>query len=170
MYRKQKGFTLVEIILVTVIIAILAGTVISVINIPRIQARSRDSRRVGDIKRMQTALELHFADNRSYPDFSTSWVEVNTAGFSTAMASYISDTPQDPRNGESSGVSCFGSGNYGYWYRTTAGGATYVLGTIVEMAETAEDDMCSSVPNCANAAYACPTATATRCYCVQNPM
>ena len=88
--NKRKGFTLIEMLVVIALIGILAGVVISVINIPKTQARSRDSKRVGDIKRIQAALELYFSDNRKYP-VSTSWK--NVQNISELLPSYIDRMP-----------------------------------------------------------------------------
>ena len=168
MYKnKQSGFTLVEMITVTVIIGILASVVISVINIPRIQARSRDSKRIADIKRVQTALELYFSDFRMYPS-QDEWVGLST--LQTDLASHISDLPVDPRLGTPyNKTSCFGdvSVNYGYYYRSMSGGS-YIIGAIMEVDGSSDNDRCgvTSVPNCST--YGCNDFA--YCYCVQNPL
>ena len=169
MYKKQKGFTLVEMIIVTVIIGILAGMVITVINIPRIQSRSRDSKRIGDLKRIQSALELYFADFRVYP-LSASWV-IFDSSMINATNVYISDVPQDPRGvGEYSNILCFGDSginNYGYYYRSNDG-AIYILGTVMELDYSTEGSVCSGISNCSVGGYNC--SVDAHCYCVQNPM
>lgn len=166
--KNQKGFTLVEMILVTVIIGILASIVIGVINIPRLQARSRDSKRIGDLKMIQSSLELYFANNRRYPQQVGSWVLTNSTGFSN----YISNIPSDPRKDAPSGVSCFTNGitNYGYYYRSQSDGK-YILGGVMEIMDTAaEGNSCTaaSVSNCGDSSYGCKPDI--HCYCVQNPM
>lgn len=174
MYKKQKGFTLVEMIIVTVIIGILAGIVITVINIPRVQAKSRDSKRVGDLKMIQSALELYFADNREYPG-ELSWTLLGTTH--AALTNYISKIPLDPRNGTNSNIQCYGdmgTNAYGYYYRSQTSGK-YILGGIMEIMDTvAEKRSCTSADtsNCGDIApdpiYGC--VSNNRCYCVQNPM
>lgn len=171
MYKKQKGFTLVEMIIVTVIIGILAGTVITVINIPLIQARSRDSRRTGDLKRIQTALELYFSDHRSYPT-SASWQLVSAIHTSEYLQSYLSSVPEDPRVGESSSLACFGTTvqNYNYYYRSN-NGAVYVLGAIFEDSSRNTENLCTAeyTPNCdVSSGYDCHSDA--HCYCLQNPL
>jgi len=163
MYKKQKGFTLIEMIIVTVIIGILAGMVITVINIPRIQARSRDSRRIGDLKRIQSALELYFSNNRQYSESDTWTIFSNLI----LDEEYMNQVPADPRT-ENTGVTCFGpnSNNYGYWYRSNSPG-TYVLGTIMELDTSAQDNLCSDLAECAGG-YDCNHAGL--CYCVTSPM
>ncbi len=172
--NTKNAFTLVEMILVTVIIGIVAGIVINVINIPRVQARSRDSKRIGDLKMIQTALELYFADKRMYPDNASDWMLLDSASKIDEFSNYIGNVPLDPRQGVSSGATCFNSipNNYGYYYRSQTNG-TYVLGGIMEIMDTSlEKRSCNQVDtsNCAPAAgYGCATAN-KRCYCVQNPM
>ncbi|MEI6379184.1 MAG: LamG-like jellyroll fold domain-containing protein [Candidatus Falkowbacteria bacterium] len=65
--RKSSafGFTLIEILVVTIIIAVLLTLVIAGIRFARIQAR--DSKRMTDVKQVQAALELYFNRNNSYP-------------------------------------------------------------------------------------------------------
>jgi prepilin-type N-terminal cleavage/methylation domain-containing protein len=59
-----QGFTIVELLVVIVVIAILAAITIVAYN--GIQARSRDSIRKSDIDALAKALELHYIDNGSY--------------------------------------------------------------------------------------------------------
>jgi general secretion pathway protein G len=63
--RKQKGFTLIELLVVIAIIGLLSTLAVVALNNAR--AKSRDAKRVADIKQMQTALELFFNDCSSYP-------------------------------------------------------------------------------------------------------
>ncbi len=62
---KQKGFTLIELLVVIAIIGILAT--LAVVALQQARSRARDSRRVADIKQIQTALELFFNENGRYP-------------------------------------------------------------------------------------------------------
>jgi len=62
---KQSGFTIVELLIVIVIIAILAGLVIT--TFVGIQARARDSERQTDINAVQKAIEAYYATNGGYP-------------------------------------------------------------------------------------------------------
>ena len=65
MNKKAHGFTIVELLIVIVIIAILAAITLVAYN--GITARANDSRRRSDIKNIETALEIYFADNGQYP-------------------------------------------------------------------------------------------------------
>lgn len=62
---KQKAFTLIELLVVIAIIGILAT--LAVVALQQARSRARDSRRVADIKQIQTALELFFNENSRYP-------------------------------------------------------------------------------------------------------
>lgn len=61
----NKGFTIVELLIVIVVIAILAA--ISIVAYNGIQSRARDNTRLSDIKAIQKALELYKVDNGTYP-------------------------------------------------------------------------------------------------------
>lgn len=62
----KRGFTLIELLVVIAIIGILASVVLASLNSAR--AKSRDARRIADVKQLQLALEL-FADanGQTYP-------------------------------------------------------------------------------------------------------
>ncbi len=71
--KNKKGFTLIELLVVIAIIGLLAT--LSVVALNNARERARDSRRVSDIKQIQTALELYFNAEDSYPataDITTS--------------------------------------------------------------------------------------------------
>lgn len=62
---KSKGFTLVELLVVISIIGLLST--LAVVSLGSARSRARDARRISDIKQIQTALELHYADLGAYP-------------------------------------------------------------------------------------------------------
>ena len=63
--RAQKGFTLIELLVVIAIIGVLSTLAVVALNSAR--EKSRDSKRVADVKQIQTSLELFFADQSGYP-------------------------------------------------------------------------------------------------------
>ncbi|MBI5787118.1 MAG: prepilin-type N-terminal cleavage/methylation domain-containing protein [Candidatus Niyogibacteria bacterium] len=86
--RKKAGFTLIELLVVIAIIGVLASVVLASLNSAR--RKSRDARRVADIKQLQLALELYFDSNSSYP-------AATFATLGAALApTYIPAVPNDP--------------------------------------------------------------------------
>jgi len=63
--RTRRGFTLVELLIVMGIIAVLSAVVVA--SMVSSRTKSRDARRVADIKEVQKALEIYFDGTQSYP-------------------------------------------------------------------------------------------------------
>lgn len=119
MQKKNKGFTLIELLVVIAIIGILSSVVLASLNTAR--QKSRDAKRIADIKQIQLALELYFDANRAYPAS-----QLALATLETGLApTYIPAIPVDPLN----------TGSYVYQYTgiSTNGGCTsYHLGALLE--------------------------------------
>ena len=62
---NKKGFTLIELLVVISIIGLLST--LAVIALGNAREKSRDARRVSDIKQIQTAMELYYNDQNQYP-------------------------------------------------------------------------------------------------------
>lgn len=94
-WRRQSGFTIVELLIVIVIIGILAA--ITVVAFNGVQQRARDSARSSDIASVRKALELYRADNGIYPSVGSDNSGYNLSTLSTALVpTYISSLPNDP--------------------------------------------------------------------------
>ena len=91
MNNKKKGFTLIELLVVVAIIGLLST--LSIVALNNARARSRDARRVADVKQVQTALELYYNDNGSYPGSVT--FDGNTS-IGTGTNTYMAKTPAAP--------------------------------------------------------------------------
>ncbi|HVI60836.1 MAG TPA: prepilin-type N-terminal cleavage/methylation domain-containing protein, partial [Candidatus Saccharimonadales bacterium] len=65
---NSKGFTIVELLIVIVVIGILALLVITTYS--GIQAKARNSKRQTDLQSVQTQLEAFFSQNGYYPSLS----------------------------------------------------------------------------------------------------
>lgn len=80
--KKSQGFTIVELLIVIVVIAILATLVI--VTFTGIQQKARDSQRQTDVNALASHLEAYYANNGYYPTLSdlqsTSWVSSNLQG------------------------------------------------------------------------------------------
>lgn len=62
---NQKGFTIIELLVVIVIIGILVALTLP--NLFAAQARGRDTDRKNELKNLQQKLESYFNDNDAYP-------------------------------------------------------------------------------------------------------
>jgi len=171
-HKKASGFTLIELLVVITVIGALSGVLLGVINGGGIRAKARDSQRKSDIKRIQTALELYFADFRAYPISNNgsnlnSWEQVNPAQTNVIIGAlqpnYIDPVPVDPSNtvpGNSG--PCGSPTNYRYNYRSD--GSYYYLTAIMEITSSAEDSPCPGTIGC-GATFD----TDAVCYFAQNP-
>ena len=65
MKRSQSGFTLIELLVVIAIIGLLAT--VTAVSVNAARAKSRDSKRVSDMKQIQKALELSYEPGSGYP-------------------------------------------------------------------------------------------------------
>lgn len=108
--KKERGFTLIELLVVIAIIGILSSVVLASLNSAR--RKSRDARRVADIKQLQLALELSYDTNGSYPA-AISVATLVTPG-------YIAAIPSDP------------TGAVAYPYDQISSGSSYHVGTNLE--------------------------------------
>jgi len=111
MATKQRGFTLIELLVVIAIIGILSSVVLASLNSAR--SKSRDARRVADVKQLQLALELYYDANRNYP------TTLATANLVTP--GYIATIPTDPLTG---GTCTTGSESGCYPYYALGSGTT----------------------------------------------
>jgi len=99
----KKGFTLIELLVVIAIIALLSTLSVVALNSARV--KSRDARRLSDIKQLRTALEMYFDQNQSYPTTtgalgSGNFACLNSAGWAAVNCSgtvYMQKVPADPQ-------------------------------------------------------------------------
>lgn len=89
--KQQKGFTLIELLIVVAIIGLLAT--LAIVSLTSAQQRARDTKRVADVKAIQTALELYWngAGNANYPAVGANWDALGND-----LAAYMSSMPVDP--------------------------------------------------------------------------
>lgn len=161
--KQNKGFTLVEILVVVAIVGLLSS--VFVIGLGGVRARGRDARRVADVKQVQNAIELYYAKCGYYPGGAsagtcnttnpTSWADLSTT-LTTGAQLGIARIPTDP------------IGNGPYYYAVNATRQSYIVAAVLENDKDpglAASSVNSSTgytwagtdPNCANA----------KSYCVQ---
>lgn len=98
---SSSGFTLIEILVTILIISVLTG--IGTLVYTSAQRSGRDSKRQADLKRVQNALELYYADEHSYPaegDCSGTWASLDDLGpylvSGVGGKKYTEEIPEDP--------------------------------------------------------------------------
>ena len=126
----QRGFTLIELLVVIVIIGILSALLMA--NFVGIRQRARDGQRKGDLRQIQSALELYRADVGNYPAKSGKLNAVscpNSGAFVNGNSTYMQKIPCDPL-----GSTAYNSGNYYY----NSNGASYDLCAGLENTEDSQ--------------------------------
>lgn len=80
--KSQKGFTIVELLIVIVVIGILAALVLNTFS--GVQRRARDTQRQTDMNSLATQLEVYYNDHGSYPATADlengTWITANLKG------------------------------------------------------------------------------------------
>jgi prepilin-type N-terminal cleavage/methylation domain-containing protein len=106
-FDSKRGFTLIELLVVIAIIGILSSIVLASLNTAR--QKSRDARRVADIKQIQLAMQLYYDASSTYP-----------ASLTNLTPLYLPKVPTDP------------IGQAAYPYDQLASGASYHIGANLE--------------------------------------
>lgn len=116
---KKRGFTLIELLVVIAIIGILAT--LAVVALQQARQNARDSKRMADMKQLQTALELFFNENGRYPT-TEEWNSGSIISSSTGeLFMYSIPTAPTPADG-----SCLSASN-SYTYIPAVDGSTYTI-------------------------------------------
>jgi general secretion pathway protein G len=95
----QKGFTIVELLIVIVVIGILAALVITTYN--GIQQKGRNTERTTDLKAVQGQLEAYYASNGRYPSNTDlgSTSANNVTFIQASMKGLDKEALRDPKGG-----------------------------------------------------------------------
>lgn len=95
--NKEKGFTLVELLIVIAVLGVLAGVLIIAINPAAQMRKARDTKRKANVAQIQHGIELYRSDRGTYPEQS----RLSSCGSSLIEGSvtYISNIPCDPTGG-----------------------------------------------------------------------
>ena len=113
--RKQRGFTLIELLVVIAIIGLLSTLAVVALNNARM--KSRDAKRVSDVKQVQTALELYYNDVNLYPASLGTSIKNGTV-------TYMATVPTNPAPRTDGSTPC---PDADYAYTQTLDGASYTL-------------------------------------------
>ena len=66
---RTQGFTLIELLVVIAIIGVLSSAALVSLNSAR--AKGNDAARISNVKALETAMELYYNDNNSYPQYGS---------------------------------------------------------------------------------------------------
>jgi prepilin-type N-terminal cleavage/methylation domain-containing protein len=99
--NDKAGFTILEVLVVTAAIAIIAGIVFA--SFEGIKEKNRDARRMSDVTQIQKALSLYMIDFKTFPVPSNPFQEVVLTGedeISLALeaSGNIVEVPHDPQH------------------------------------------------------------------------
>ena len=115
---KHRGFTIIELLVVVAIIGLLTAAVLSSTSTAR--TKSRDARRLQDMREIETALNLYYQANNSFPLSEGSSTTITGADpeLSGELTSngFMPTVPTDPQHPTNI-----------YQYISTGGGTGYYL-------------------------------------------
>ena len=127
--RRNAGFTLVELMLVVLILAILAGILLPILE--DTQEQTADARRASDLHSMQSALESYYRVNGAYPDTGGAWQgdAPNFGGFGYGPAGYVPGLVPDVMQALPTDPSAEfpDAGDGGYMYRSDGSDYKFVI-------------------------------------------
>lgn len=144
--KQKKGFTLIELLVVVAVIGILASVIL--VGVASFRGRGRDSRRIGDLRQLQNALELCFSKVGSYPAALTDLTSA-TCGIG------VNQIPKDPTS----------ASNYAYCTTGTPANR-YVLRATLEEENPAIRDQVGVTYPCSAGGTACSNVATGKEYCV----
>lgn len=95
--KKNKGFTVLELLVVVAIIGILSAIIMASLNSSR--SKGRDAKRIEELRQMVNALELYYNVNGVYPSRAQLYSATNQTQANNPLAPYLWPLPRDPRTG-----------------------------------------------------------------------
>ena len=146
--NTQKGFTLIELMIVIAIISVLAVTLVP--QLTWAQARARDAGRVSSLKNITAVLETYYSDEGQFPLIPVKWETTANNCFSKTDGS-VNDSlkelfkggtsPIDPQATNKAGE-CMSNASFGYKVLEKSGisNASYIIVANVETYKKANAD------------------------------
>jgi len=119
----KRGFTIVELLIVIVVIGILAAITIVAYN--GVQERARFSKAQADLKALNNAVLQYNTINGSYPDTAGAWRAQSSSGdtfIPGIKPGILSSLPADSQN----------TGSYSYYYRSDSTNYKLIRHTLPE--------------------------------------
>ncbi len=122
---NKKGFTLIELLVVIAIIGLLST--LAIVALGSAREKARDSKRLSDLKQIQTALEMYYGEQSTYPTSTNAtlgegnYACLDSTGFHAAGGctdALMGLVPDDP-----------GTGSYIY---NSSDGTTYSIAATLE--------------------------------------
>ena len=120
MINKQKGFSLIELIVVMTIIMVIS--VVGIVTFTGTNEKARDSKRMADLEKIRVALELYKQENGIYPTDAETYL----------VTEFLQEWPSDPKD-------------YDYVY-TQVTSYTYTLDAYLESGGTSVGTSCGGSP------------------------
>jgi len=120
---SAKGFTILELLVVVAIIAMLFSA-ISVI-LTGVKERSRDAKRMSDMRELQKSLNLYFTERNRFPISTTEILITGSDPLSLELenAFFITEAPADP---------LYPSSAFQYTYISSPAGSDFTLSFCLE--------------------------------------
>lgn len=135
--KKKKGFTLIEVLVVILIVAILSS--LSMVAFAGARKTSRDQKRKADLEQIRSAVEIYRSDCLTYPASLPSAGSSLTGCPPGNETTYLSSVPSDP-------------GTYSYRYNFL-GANSYCLCAYLEVAGSGTSCECGG--DCGSGGVAC---------------